>query len=38
MKHESKPKKFYGRHRDLVESYNVVVSKLISDLMVGIEV
>ena len=26
-------KKFYGRHHDLVDPYNVAVSKFISDLM-----
>ena len=30
-------KKFYGRHHDLVGPYNVVVSKLISDLMASVE-
>ena len=29
----SKVKKFYGRHNELVDPYNVAVSKLISDLM-----
>ena len=29
----SKVKKFDGRHHDLVDSYNVAVSQLISDLV-----
>ena len=30
-------KKFYGRHHDLVDPYNVAVSKLISDLIASVE-
>ena len=32
-----KLKKLYGRHRDLVDPYNVAVPKLIFDLMVSVE-
>ena len=30
-------KNIYGRHHDLVDPYNVAVSKLISDLMASVE-
>ena len=30
-------KMFYGRHHDLVDPYNVAVSKLIFDLMTSVE-
>ena len=33
----SSVKKFYWRHRDLVDLYNVAVSKLISDSMASVE-
>ena len=33
----SAAKIFYGRHHDLVDPYNVAVSKLISDLMASVE-
>ena len=30
-------KKFYGTHHNLVDPYNVAISKLISDLMASVE-
>ena len=30
-------KKFYGRHHDIADPYNVIVSKLISDLIASVE-
>ena len=30
-------KKFFGRHRDLVDPYNVAASKLLSDFMPSVE-